>query len=237
MRKRLNQKASVQQGRWALYATAGAATALGGVSVAEGEIFYSGLIHLKFHPPRFHVSSTHIQLDKPGDSINPRLAETNSEAVYGLAEFRVSGVGGASVVGFRTFSYAGPFNFLSKLYRGINLSTQVFIPKSHSGGYSLLDYGAIRKSKWKEPGTAFVGFRFNDGTGWRYGWARIRKEREPSNFFELIDYAYGDVGEPVRAGQRYSHEQVPAEGSLGFLALGAAGLLFWRKNRARALPS
>lgn len=228
------RKADVKPRRWALYAVAGAATTLGGVSVAEGEIVYSGPLHLKFHPPRGQVSSTHIQLDQAGDSISPRLAETNSEAIFGLAEFRVSGVGGASVVGFRTFSYAGPFNFLSKLGKGVNLSTQVFIPKSHSGGYTLLDYGTTRKSKWKEPGVGFVGFRFNDGTGWHYGWARIKKSREPANFFELIDYAYGGVNEPVRTGQKSSDSEIPAQGSLGLLALGAAGLIAWRKRRASA---
>src|SRR5207302_5631031 len=99
MKKISAAKVSLRQSRLVLYATAGAATAVGAVPAAEAEIFYSGPVNLKFHPLRGQVQSTHIQLDQPGDSINPRLAETNSEAVFGLAEFRVSGVGGASVVG------------------------------------------------------------------------------------------------------------------------------------------
>ncbi len=61
--------------------------------------------------------------------------------------------------------------------------------------------------------------------------------------FGLLDYAYADPGEPIRAGQKSSaeqapdqgstDEQAPDEGSLGGLALGAVGLLAWRKNRSR----
>ena len=61
--------------------------------------------------------------------------------------------------------------------------------------------------------------------------------------FWLVDYAYADPGEPIRAGQTSSDEQAPDQGStdeqapdqgsLGWLALGAVGLLAWRKSRSR----
>ena len=53
------------------------------------------------------------------------------------------------------------------------------------------------------------------------------------NDFWLVDYAYADPGEPIRAGQTSSNDMVPNEGSLGGLALGAAGLLAWRKRRSQ----
>jgi hypothetical protein len=60
------------------------------------------------------------------------------------------------------------------------------------------------------------------------------------NNFKLLDYAFADAGEPIFAGQRSSAEQAPDQadqapdqGSLGGLALGAAGLLAWRKSRSR----
>ena len=53
--------------------------------------------------------------------------------------------------------------------------------------------------------------------------------------FMLVDYAYADPGEPIRAGQTSSNETVPDESSLGWLAVGAAGLLAWRKRRSRKL--
>jgi hypothetical protein len=51
--------------------------------------------------------------------------------------------------------------------------------------------------------------------------------------FKLIDYAYGDVGDTIGAGQKSGHDTHELE-SLGGLALGALGLLAWRKSRAQA---
>ena len=81
----------------------------------------------------------------------------------------------------------------------------------------------------------------NNGSGDQYGWARVKfggGSVYDENFW-LADYAYADPGEPIRAGQRSSNEIVSektnematSEGSLGLLALGAAGLIGWRKSR------
>ena len=51
----------------------------------------------------------------------------------------------------------------------------------------------------------------------------------PGNTFTLVDYAYGDVGDGITAGQ------VPETGSLALLALGGVGLVAWRKRRAKAV--
>ena len=51
--------------------------------------------------------------------------------------------------------------------------------------------------------------------------------------FKLIDYAYGDVGDTIGAGQKSGHDVAKLE-SLGGLALGAIGLLAWRKSRPQA---
>src|SRR5262249_20770178 len=97
---------------------------------------------------------------------------------------------------------------------------------------------------WLSPGVGFVGFRFNSGAGIQYGWARVRMGgANRNNAFRLIDYAYADPGEAIRAGegiprageddQDMSDEQGPNEGSLGGLALGAVGLLAWRESRSQ----
>ena len=63
----------------------------------------------------------------------------------------------------------------------------------------------------------------------------------------MLDFAYGDPGERITAGegiprasedeQDISDDQRPDEGSLGGLALGAVGLLAWRKSRSRTARS
>ncbi len=76
--------------------------------------------------------------------------------------------------------------------------------------------------------------------------------KKAKNGFKVLDYAYGDPGEPVWAGQNASDQQpsdqvitrdtskgseseaVPKGGSLAWLAVGAAGLLAWRKSRRAA---
>ena len=65
----------------------------------------------------------------------------------------------------------------------------------------------------------------------------------PGYAFKVLDFAYADPGEPITAGegiprgsegdQDISDDQGPDEGSLGGLALGAVGLLAWRKSRSR----
>ena len=46
----------------------------------------------------------------------------------------------------------------------------------------------------------------------------------PKNFMTMVDYAWGDPGDSVAAGQEASSAAPQENGSLGWLALGAAGL-------------
>jgi hypothetical protein len=102
---------------------------------------------------------------------------------------------------------------------------------------------------FRAPGTGFIGFVFShDGEGTQYGWARVKKGGFPDYRFVLVDYAWGDPGEGFFTGQTTTsstpptpppfrpNEQtkaMPKEESLGWLALGAAGLPAWRKRRSQ----
>jgi hypothetical protein len=82
--------------------------------------------------------------------------------------------------------------------------------------------------------TGYVGFRFDVGKGMQYGWARLRVRNAYEATYELLDYAYADPGETIRAGQGKERETSGVtEESLGTLALGAAGIAAWRKRRQR----
>ena len=211
--------ASIAKTRWAAYAVAGAATAFVGSHSAEAAIHYSGLLNEPFPPNRDKHKA--FPLDQAGDSL--RFVHTT---FCPAASFSINGI---VSVGFR--GYVGlPFQ-VSKLSFGQNISTGQFVTASH--GLMAIDrtcytYGA----PWNGGGTGYVGFRFNNGAGIQYGWARVTAQFEASAF-RVMDYAYADPGEPISAGQRSSSdEQAPDQGSLGWLAVGAAGLLAWRKSRS-----
>jgi hypothetical protein len=77
-----------------------------------------------------------------------------------------------------------------------------------------------------------VGFKFNNGAGDQYGWVRVKMWGGPWNQGKLIDFAYADPGEKIVAGQKESNPSDLGLESLGGLAVGAAGLLAWRRGRA-----
>jgi hypothetical protein len=227
--KALHRK-PIPKGRWAAYATAGAASAFTCANSAEATIHYSGIIHEYFGP--YGTRSAHFQLDQPGDSFRLRHSVTFTSA--GFAHFGILGRGRASFAGFYCPSNNPHVASVSKLNRSQLISRRPFLGResgllAHFGGPcgGQFDYGEV----------GFIGFKFNNGSGDQYGWVRIQfGNRFPyANDFWLADYAYADPGEQIRAGQTASNEMVPEEGSLGWLALGAAGLLAWRKSRSRKL--
>ena len=237
IRTRSRKPAVITNSRWLAYATAGAASALTCANSAEAAIHYSGRIGEFFG--RFQGRGAHFQLDQPGDSFRLKhsLIFSGTLGYGGAAHFGIRGLANAAFAGFYC-----PINpqvaSVSKLSSGQFISTRPF-PARESG---LLGALANCSGQFHRGEIGFIGFKFNSGRGDQYGWVRIQMGR-PFAVFSLVDYAYADPGESIRAGQmssgemvpEESNEVVPQEGSLGGLALGAAGLLTWRKSRSRKL--
>jgi MYXO-CTERM domain-containing protein len=141
-------------------------------------------------------------------------------------------VSGAAVSN-RLCGYKGRFGtfYVSRLSQGAAISNCTFLPPAGQQAILFDFYGG---GGFFDPGIGFVGIRFNNGAGMQYGWARIYRLHSRTGFV-LVDYAWGDPGDQVRAGQTTSASDqpaaVPAQGSLGLLALGGAGLVAWRKRR------
>ena len=234
------QTAKVSHSRWLAYATASAATAFASSHSAEGAIHYSGMLNVPFRPHKDHVKT--FPLDQAGDFVSFERAEVG-DPFFGtgdFAYFRIFGIAAASFQGNRTSYLYFPY----KLSRGQYISQGNFIPQPNYPGFGgILALGNVTfYSHWGDRGTGYVGFRFNNGAGNQYGWVRVEMTGHPENGFRVLDYAYADPGEPIFAGQRSSDERAadqgsadaatPDEGSLGGLALGALGLLAWRKSRS-----
>ena len=229
--KALKRKsATIPNSRWLAYATAGAASAFTCANSAEAAIHYSGPLHVKFPPNK--NKSVSFPLDQAGDFFQ----FVHSASGSGRAGLDITGIVSANLRGFRGCTrYCSSSNVFSveKLSLGQNISSGNF---TFSGGilYSVRSFW-YRYGQWGDRGFGFVGFRFNNGAGFQYGWARVKMSDlpPPQIAFAVRDYAYADPGEPITAGQRSSDERAPDQGSLGWLATGAVGFLAWRKSRSR----
>jgi hypothetical protein len=200
----------------------------------EAAIHYSGLLNVQFGGGLdYHSTILAFPLDQPGDSF--QLAHYVNKYHDGIDIFTINGIASAACRGLPAFHFNS--FYVSKLRLGQRISTGSFTQRYFGILSGDVYAGGSGGTQWKNSGYGFIGFRFNNGAGIQYGWARIKIANigfRPRVPFLLFDYAYGDPGEPVRAGQTSSNEQAPYEGSLGWLALGATGLLAWRKRRSQA---
>lgn len=233
-RLRKNHSAMIPTSRWLAYAGAGAATALVSAATADAEIHYSGPVAVAFEADE--SKTVPFSLDQPGDSMVFKHDTFNGA---GMAYFKAVGLRSGAFLGtYSNFSYA----YVFRLRAGQPISEGPFTSQAGSGfnfGIMVDESGGSHGiGKWKKRGIGFVGFRFNNGTGVQYGWARVQMGTRINNFrFKVLDYAYADPGESIDAGQTTSGTTDGlAEGSLGWLAVGAAGLAALRRKRRQAAP-
>lgn len=227
-RFRRTKALTIPGSRWLAYAGAGAATALAGASSVEAEIHYSGRVDVVFPPDQ--NKSVALQLEERGNSIFfAHTINGGSNDFFGAAGLN----SGAFAGSYPGFEYAFVWRLKSR---------ERYVSHAHftNGGFGFGTSGTMVRGdrlsqnwKWSAKGTDFVGFRFNNGAGLQYGWARVRMDGAASRFsFTVLDYAWADPGESIKAGQtRSSAMNAPTESSLGFLALGAAGVALWRQQR------
>ena len=223
------------------YAVAGLATASGGAISAEAEIHYSGPVDYKFdkESPGYEVHAFRLSHGAFFEGFRfVRGASDNSATLLIEGRCRLPRIPDIFFFFCRSVAAALP--------RGSVVSQGSFNGSSLG---RLQDY-ACEFPTFLEPGIYCAGFRFNSGAGMQYGWVRIKWGGCSANKFILKDYAWGDPGDKIKAGQKGLHEddtqvapqavKKPAavphadlQGSLGLLALGAVGLQAWRKSRSR----
>lgn len=224
-RNRQKNSLTISHSRWLAYATAGIATTLGGAHSAEAEIHYSGALNV---PLQNHHRRTHfVPRDFP-------LSQGVQLHFSRWSYARFVSVNGAAVSNRLCQYYSSRFGsalYVSRLAQGDVISNCDF-DSTDKKGVLFQSYGYTGKFAW--PGIGFIPFRFNNGAGMQYGWARIYRIRSDTSMV-LVDYAWGDPGDRIKAGQTSSSgdrsEAVTGQGSLGLLALGGAGLAAWRKRR------
>ena len=225
IRPRRERVDKVPTARWLAYATAGAATAVAGVPSAEADYHYSGPINQVVHAPNSLSSIVfHFALGG-GASFSPFQFNVGSGS--GIAAIGIFGPVSGAVNGFLSAGYP----YVSRLGSGVNPATRPFVTPGSSAffpGYGTLAFrSGYFNSQWLAPGPGFVGIRFDTGAGVQYGWARLVMNGAPDNSYTLVDYAWVDPGETIVTGF------IPEPGSLALFAVGAAGLLAWRRQRSK----
>jgi hypothetical protein len=83
-------------------------------------------------------------------------------------------------------------------------------------------------------GSNFVGFRFEDGTETKYGYAEFVFDVANNNGFTITQWWYDDAGGSVHVG---GAPAVPEPNTLALLAMGAAGLGCYRAARKKLAAS
>jgi hypothetical protein len=208
---------------------AGAATALG-ATTAEAEIHYSGIVNVQvsFGEETFLLSN--------GALLWFEHSQTTTDYTRALFEVQHATVSN----GWQSDEPFHIYHVPQKLTRRQPIATRGF----GSGVGTLASAPFCNNFEFCEAGVAFVGFKFNTGGGTQYGWVRLKMrgdDRPPKNAFTVIDYAWADAGERIRAGQTGSSQEEAAAvspfGSLGLLALGKTGLELWRAQCSSSATS
>ena len=229
----------ITNSRWLAYATAGLASSFAAGQSADAEIHYSGPLNILFDA-------------SPGQPVHKKFPLNDRSAYFGFANLRAPQPW--TGYGWPVFSLRPPWMLDSLLpataymagflqpTSGENISQHQFLRNKFQPGIyfnnklgNLVRY-YFNYGHWNRGDTGFVAFKFDAGAGIQYGWARVRIEGNPprTGDFTVIDYAYGDPGEQLSAGQTSTAgvtKQIPSQSSVGLLALGAAGLLAWRQQR------
>lgn len=219
---RTRGKLRLESARWVTYTTASAATALVAATSAEGHIHYSGLVNAVFN--------------SPGGSVRRAFPLEHGVSIYFTQVATEAHQNDSAFVGIKgaAFDYLRPGYFPSRLGLNETVSHGTFLSVGRGRLAAGHGFTTFYYSHWRDRGPGFVAFAFRHGNLPQYGWARVRTSGANRNAFIVVDYAWGDPGDVILTGQKQDNDssRVPSSGSLGFLAVGAAGLLAWRGTRS-----
>jgi hypothetical protein len=236
------RKVRIANSRWTAYAVAGAATSLATLATAEAEIHYSGPVNFRFKGTLTHSFPL-------ADGAVLFFAHNDLGSGNGHAHLAIGGALSSYFAGDKTQNVSSATFYFYRLGSQVNVSQQ---PLGHSCRRVSATYGSYTTTycyggfigrfgggHFTEPGRGFIGFEFQTLAGYHNGWVRVKTSGAGAYNFIVLDYAWGDPGEPIETGQKQSQvnkQAVTKPGSLGLLATGATGLKAWRQQRGVGTP-
>jgi hypothetical protein len=229
MSKNRRNPVQLNKAKFAAYATAGAAAAIGGANAANADITYVDIADTPVQDTALGGGAVGVNL-LFGDGASFNLALAHGVGTTDLATGYAFTIGngfaspGASVAGFA----AGSFNYVSNLASGTPVNTLTSFLGGAVAGTMAYNAG-FTSSQFLAAGTGFIGVRFNTNA---YGWVRVTMNGSPLNSFTILDYAWADPGESINVGQTTA---IPEPGTLSALAMGAAAVGAWRRRRKQVV--
>lgn len=192
--------------------TLAAAASAAMASTSSAEVIYSGLQNLSIGLG----FSQSINLD--GDAYGDVLLK-NYSFFGGKYQGATVSFSPGKLVGFST-----GFAYVSKLGLGSTVGPATVGPSF----FGSLAYGASNpNAQFNNATDGYIGLSFPSGANLFYGWVRVDVNNAAGTFV-IKDWAYEDTGAAITI------SAVPEPSSLGLLALGAAGIGYYRNRRQSA---
>ena len=183
---------------------------------------------------------------------NPETKITSGNSASGDVSWNIDGVGGAEAKlnnsGSITSSFAKNLSFYDNSFAvvlagprdllGLAANESISNGRGFSSGVYNLFYsaGLSYVANITSGVSTYIGFQFKPSGTMLYGWANVTLTAGGSfGSFVINEWAYDDSGSSIQAGQTSAVPE-PATYALGLgaLALGAAGLRRWRKQKKAA---
>ncbi|MEM7457783.1 MAG: PEP-CTERM sorting domain-containing protein [Planctomycetota bacterium] len=203
------------------------ATTLGTGSTAEADVHYSSVDQQVNYASAPGGNAAVYNFSLAGSAFFSVANVYIGPGSEGFAGFQINAPSGTAMFGGFTASGYGNNTLHVQRHASGGLVSAVSFLMNAPGGYygSFASMASQIYGPFVNPGNGFIGFKFDIGLGTQYGWAQVDMDGPQMNSFTLIDYAYADPGESISFGQ------IPEPGSMGMLALGAFGLIVWRRSR------
>jgi MYXO-CTERM domain-containing protein len=201
---------------------------------ANADIVYSGYQGITF--PFLSAASWQVPLNVGGARFTMDLYAViglfSFHNGYGVIQYgRAFSLGSAppASVGSLMLAPSGPYHTARRLNAGAVISSGAVFGKT---GLLRMEFHGDAYGQWMPGQPGIAGIRFLSSDGYHYGWIRFLltdNQFGVPNDITAIDWAYQTVaGDPVNAGATPEPDGKP----LALLALGAAGILAWRRRRA-----